>query len=128
VAITLQSVTVGTFLGLLVGILTALKRGSWIDHLSMVIVVFFNAIPTFWLGLILILVFAVGLRMLPVQGTGTWQHFILPVMTLAVGQSALIARLTRSSLLEVLNSDFIRTARAKVWRSAKCLVHAMKIR
>jgi len=113
VTLTFLSVTVGTLIGLGVGILTAVKRGTWIDNVSIVVVVFFYSIPSFWLGLVLILIFAVGLRILPVQGSSTWQHFVLPVTTLAVGQSALIARLTRTNMVETLGAAFIQTARSK---------------
>lgn len=127
VLLTIQSVGVGTAVGILVGIITAIKRGSWIDRVAMLIVVFLNAFPTFWLGLILMLIFAVGLRMLPVEGSGTWQHFVLPVTTLSVGQAALIARLTRSSLLEIMGADYIRTARAKGMVERRVVfIHAMK--
>jgi ABC-type dipeptide/oligopeptide/nickel transport system permease component len=127
VAITFYSVTIGTTIGLLVGVVTAIRRGSWIDNVMMVVVVFFYSIPTFWLGIMLILVFAVGLRVLPVQGADSWRHFVLPVATLSVGQAALIARLTRSSMIEILNADFIRTARAKGLTGRKViLVHALK--
>lgn len=127
VAITLQSVTLGTLIGLVVGIAAAVRRGSWIDHLSMLLVIFVNAFPTFWLGIILILVFSVGLRWLPVEGSGTWQHFVLPVVTLSLGQAALIARLTRSSLLEILNADYVRTARAKGLTDRRVIfLHALK--
>ncbi|MCA0458745.1 MAG: ABC transporter permease [Chloroflexi bacterium] len=113
VTLTVLSVTVGTLIGLGVGILTAVKRGTWIDSVSMVVLVFFYSIPSFWLGLVLILVFAVGLRVLPVQGASTWQHFVLPVATLSVGQSALIARLTRTNMVETMGAAFIQTARSK---------------
>ena len=113
ITLTLTSVFVGTFFGILVGVITALKRATLVDNLATVIVVFFYSIPTFWLGLMLILVFSVGLRILPVQGASTPQHFILPTINLAVGQVALIARLTRSGMIEALNADYIRTARAK---------------
>ena len=93
--------------------MTAVYQRTWIDHLGIVVTVFFFSIPTFWLGLMLILIFAVGLRVLPVQGASSWRHFIMPVATLAVGQSALIARLTRSSMIEVLSTDYVRTARSK---------------
>jgi len=127
VLLTVLSVGIGTGFGLLAGVITAVRRGSWIDRLSMLIVVFFNAFPTFWLGLILILVFSVGLRMLPVEGYSTWQHFVLPVITLSVGQTALIARLTRSSLLEILGGDYVRTARSKGLAERRIvLVHALK--
>ena len=112
-AITFLSVTVGTSIGLLIGVITAVYQRTWVDNLGIVVTVFFFSIPTFWLGLMLILIFAVGLRVLPVQGAGTWRHFIMPVATLAVGQSALIARLTRSSMIEVLSTDYVRTARSK---------------
>lgn len=125
--LTIQSVTVGTLLGLIVGVITALKRGTWIDNAVMVVIVFFYAIPTFWMGLMLILIFSVGLRLLPVQGTGTWQHFVLPVVTLSIGQAALIGRLTRSSMIEVLSADYVRTARSKGLAERKViLVHALK--
>jgi peptide/nickel transport system permease protein len=127
IAITLQSVTVGTLIGLVVGIAAAVKRGSWIDRLSMLLVIFVNAFPTFWLGIILTLIFSVGLRLLPVEGSGTWQHFVLPVTTLSLGQAALIARLTRSSLLEILNTDYVRTARSKGLADRRVIfIHALK--
>ncbi len=113
ITLTFLSVMVGTLIGLGIGILTAVKRGSWIDSVSIVVVVFFYSIPSFWLGLVLILVFAVGLRVLPVQGSATWQHFVLPVTTLSIGQSALIARLTRTNMVEMLGAAFIQTARSK---------------
>jgi ABC-type dipeptide/oligopeptide/nickel transport system permease component len=127
VLLTVLSVGIGTGFGLLAGVITAVRRGSWIDRLSMLIVVFFNAFPTFWLGLILILVFSVGLRVLPVEGYSTWRHFVLPVITLSVGETALIARLTRSSLLEILGGDYVRTARSKGLAERRIvLVHALK--
>jgi peptide/nickel transport system permease protein/oligopeptide transport system permease protein len=113
ILLTFLSVSVGSLIGLGVGILTAIKRGTWIDNVSIVIVVAFSSIPTFWMGLLLILVFAVGLRILPVQGTGSWQNFVLPVATLALGQSALIARLTRGNMIETMSAPYIQTARAK---------------
>ena len=126
-AVTFLSVSVGTAIGLLIGIITAVYQRTWIDNLGIVTAVFFYSIPTFWLGLMLILIFAVGLRILPVQGAGSWRHFVLPVATLAVGQSALIARLTRSSMIEVLSTDYVRTARAKGLAHRRVLIgHALK--
>lgn len=113
ITLTVLSVTVGTLIGLGIGILTAVKRGTWIDSVSIVVIVFFYSIPSFWMGLVLILIFAVGLRVLPVQGSSTWQHFVLPVTTLGIGQSALIARLTRTNMVEMLGAPFIQTARSK---------------
>ncbi len=111
--LTFLCVAIGTSLGLVIGVVTAVYQRTWIDNFGIVVAVLFYSIPTFWLGLMLILIFSVGLRILPVQGVGTWKHFVLPVATLGVGQSALIARLTRSSMIEVLSTDYVRTARAK---------------
>ena len=125
--LTFLSVGVGSALGILIGIITAVKRGTWVDNISIVLVVFFYSIPTFWLGLMLILIFAVGLRWLPVQGTGTWQHFVMPTITLGIGQAALIARLTRSSMIEVLSAHYVQTARAKGLRERWVIYrHALK--
>ena len=126
-ALAFLSVTTGTALGLAIGIITAVYQRSWVDRLGIVTSVFFYSIPTFWLGLMLILIFSVGLRLLPVQGGGTWKHFVLPVANLAVGQSALIARLTRSSMIEVLSADYVRTARAKGLNQRRVLLrHALQ--
>jgi ABC-type dipeptide/oligopeptide/nickel transport system permease component len=127
ITLTVLSVTVGTVIGLLVGIITAVRRGTWIDHVSIVLVVFFYSIPTFWLGLMLILIFAVALRWLPVQGVGTWQHFVMPVVTLGIGQAALVARLARSSMIGVLGTQYVQTARAKGLKERWVILsHALK--
>lgn len=121
------SVAIGTALGLTIGIITAVYQRSWIDRLGIVTSVFFYSIPTFALGLLLILIFSIALRLLPVQGVGTWKHFVLPVANLAVGQSALIARLTRASMIEVLSADYVRTARAKGLNQRRVLIrHALQ--
>lgn len=125
--LTLLSVGIGTALGLLVGIVTAVRRYTWIDNLSMAFIVFLYSMPTFWLGLMLMLLLAVRLRWLPVQGVGSWKHFVMPVINLATGEAALIARLTRSSIIEVMSADYIRTARAKGLRERLVLWrHALK--
>jgi peptide/nickel transport system permease protein/oligopeptide transport system permease protein len=127
VLITIASVATGTLIGLGVGVLTAVKRGTWIDKVGIVAVVFFYAIPTFFLGPMLILIFSVGLRILPVQGATTWQHFVLPVITLSIGQSALIARLTRANMIETLNAAYVQTARAKGVSERRVVVgHALR--
>ncbi|MFN8528844.1 MAG: ABC transporter permease [Anaerolineae bacterium] len=127
VLLTILSVAIGTAIGLGVGVLTAVKRGTWIDKVSIVFVVFFYSIPTFWLGTMLILVFAVGLRILPVQGSQTWQHFVLPVTTLSIGEAALIARLTRANMLEALSAPYIQTARAKGLSNRRVITtHALR--
>ena len=101
-------------LGVLIGVITSYFHDTWIDNFARVLTVTLASLPTFWLGLMLILLFAVWLGVLPVQGNmKTGNGWILPTITLSLGSASTLARLVRSSMLEVLNSDFIRTARAK---------------
>ncbi len=110
-----------------VGVVSAARRNSWFDHLGIGTTVLGQAIPGFWLGLMLIYVFAVWLRWLPTSGRGTWLHFVLPSITLAAFVAARFARLTRSMMLDVLNQDYIRTARAKGLAPPRVLYkHALK--
>jgi peptide/nickel transport system permease protein len=95
------------------GILAAVYRGTAADLLVMVLAVIGQGVPFFWLGLMLILIFGVELRLLPTGGYGSFQHLVLPSLTLAGYIGASTARLARSSMLEVLGRDYIRTARAK---------------
>ena len=99
-------------IGMPLGFLAAYKRGSWADSVLMVLAVAGVSMPSFWLGLMLVLVFSLALDWLPVAGED-WNSMILPAMTLGVTYMAIIARMTRSSMIEVFNEDFIRTARAK---------------
>ena len=96
-----------------IGLLSALKPGSWIDNISRVIAVVANSVPSFWLAILLIIVFAVHLGVLPATGRGTWKHLILPSVVLATPSIPLIMRVTRAAMLEVLNKDYVRTARSK---------------
>ncbi len=107
------------------GIISAVKRNTPIDYFSTVVALMGQAMPTFWLGIMLILVFSVRLNWLPSSGRGDLQHLILPAVTLGLFTTARITRLTRSGMLEVLGQDYIRTARAKgvsekpvVWKHA----------
>lgn len=119
--LTSLALLVAVSIGLPTGIIAARARGSWLDLGSMGVAMVGIAMPTFWLGLNLILIFAVLLRWLPVAGyeplsKGPWQslrYLILPALTLGVAQGALLARMTRSMMLEVLGQDYVRTARAK---------------
>lgn len=95
------------------GVLAAIYRDTWIDRLSLMIAVVGQAMPTFWFALTLIIVFSVGLKWLPVAGNGTWQHFVLPAVALGYYAMPAMMRLTRAGMLDVLGSDYIRTARAK---------------
>ena len=107
------------------GIVSAVRRNSVLDYVSTVVALLGQSMPTFWLGIMLILVFSVQLHLLPSSGHGTVQHLVLPAVTLGLFTTARITRLTRSGMLEVLNQDYIRTARAKgvgdrpvVWKHA----------
>ena len=124
-----------TFAGLLVamvialplGILAALKRHSWVDTLCTAIAVAGQAAPIFWLGIMLIIVFAVRLKVLPASGYGTWQHFLLPSFCLGSALAPITMRLVRSGVIEVMNMEFIKTARAKgVAESMVVIKHAFR--
>ena len=95
------------------GVTAAVKRGTWIDTTCQLAAVLGQSVPGFWLGIVLVVVFAVNLRWLPAAGTGGPEHFVLPTVTLAVWGVASVMRLLRSSMLEVLVSDYIRVAQAK---------------
>jgi peptide/nickel transport system permease protein len=95
------------------GIVSALRRNSWIDRLIMAGVVFAQSMPTYWVGIMLILMVSVHVQLLPPFGRGTLAHLVMPSVTLALFFTARIARLTRSGMLNVLRTDYIRTARAK---------------
>lgn len=99
--------------GVFAGVVAATNRGKWPDQLTMFGAVAGISMPSFWLGLMLIELFAVQLGWLPSGGNTTYEHYILPSITLGSGVAAVIARFTRSSLLETLGEDYVRTARAK---------------
>ncbi len=125
--LTAVSLTIAVIIGLVAGITAATRRNSLLDYASTVVALLGVCTPSFWLGLMLMLVFAVQLRWLPTSGRGDWRHLVLPGLTLGVGAAAIIARVTRSSLLEVLNQDYIRTATAKGLRSHTVTYrHALK--
>ena len=107
------SLLIGLSIGIPLGVYAALKAGHWQDIVVTIISVRLSAMPAFWLGPILMLVFAVWLGWLPVSGMDSHSSIILPAVTLGFGLSAILTRMTRTSLLEVLNDDYIRTARAK---------------
>ena len=109
------------------GVLAAVRANTWIDRSALVFSVAGQATPSFWLALILILVFAVQLRWVPVSGSATWAHFILPVLTLGVSIMPSTMRITRAGMMEVLSSDYVRTARAKGLSPFKVLFkHALR--
>ena len=99
--------------GIPLGVLSAVKRGTVLDYIGRIFALYGQALPAFWLGVMLILVFAVQFSWLPTSKRGDWTHYVLPAVTLGWGSSAALLRLTRSSMLEVLDSEFVRFARAK---------------
>lgn len=111
--ITIGAVLLGAFIGVLLGIISALKKYTWVDSGVLVISMFFQSIPEFVVGLVLILIFSVNLHLLPATGIETWKGYILPMLCIGLSSIANYTRITRSSMLEVLGEDYIRTARAK---------------
>jgi len=113
IQLAMTALLLSLFVGIPIGILAATYRGRLVDHLSMIGALIGQAMPVFWLGLLLILIFSVKLRWFPVSGKGNWNQLVLPVITLASYSIAMVARIVRSSMLEVLAQDFVRTARSK---------------
>jgi peptide/nickel transport system permease protein/oligopeptide transport system permease protein len=109
----LAATLIALVIGVGAGILSALKPNSWLDAGVMMVSLIGVSMPVFWFGLLAILYFSVDLGWFPVAGRGTAAHLVLPAITLGVSSMAVIARMTRSSMLEVLGQDFVRTARAK---------------
>lgn len=109
----LAAILVALLIGIPAGILAALYHNSLWDRLLMAGAFFGQSAPAFFVGIVLILIFSLNLRLLPSSGKGTWQHLILPAFTLSTGLLASMARMTRSSMLEVIRQDYVRTARAK---------------
>lgn len=127
VILTVASLLIATFVGLTTGILAALYKGTPIDTITMFLALFGLSMPAFWFGLLMIQFFGVNLRWFPVMGSGTWRHLVLPALTLGLIASTIQARVVRSSMLEVLNSDYVRTARAKgLHNRVVILRHALK--
>lgn len=119
--LTVASLTVALLTGVSAGFLAAVFRGSWIDTATMLLAVLGVSLPSFWLGLMLILLFAVHLGWFPVSGAASWRHLVLPAVTLGFLTSGILARLMRSSLLDELSRDYVRTARAKGLREVTVL-------
>ena len=125
--LSLAGLAVALLIGLPLGMLAAINRHTWIDSVSMALSLVGVSMPIFWLGLLLILLFSINLNWLPTTGTGGWKGLVLPAFTLGFVSAALISRLTRSSLLEVLQEDYVRTARSKGLNGWSVLIgHALK--
>lgn len=113
VQLTLLSLVWSVIVGVLIGVWSGRHRSKWQDYTGMTVAVSGISMPSFWIGFMLIMIFAVNLRWLPTTGAGSFKNLILPSITLGVSIAAIIARFTRSSIIEVMKEDYIRTARAK---------------
>ncbi|HBM76310.1 MAG TPA: peptide ABC transporter permease [Clostridiaceae bacterium] len=128
------SAIIAAIIGVGAGVIAAVKQNSWFDYLSMSVATFGISAPTFWIGLLLIVVFCVKLKWLPISGFSSqfWTkdgltHMILPSITLGFSSAAMIARMTRSSILEIIHQDYVETARAKgLSERVVILKHALK--
>jgi peptide/nickel transport system permease protein len=127
VQLSIMSLVFALAISIPLGVLAATRPNSWVDRMALSLAVTGQAVPSFWLGLILIIVFGVWLRWLPISGSDSFSHFILPTVTLGVAVMPAFMRLTRTGMLDALESDYIRTARAKGLGAASILYkHALR--
>ncbi len=112
-ALTFASLIWSTIVGVILGVWSGKNRGKWQDFTGMTLAVSGISLPNFWIGFLLIMAFSVKLRWFPTTGVGSWKNLVLPAIALGTSIAAIIARFTRSSIVEVLKEDYIRTARAK---------------
>jgi glutathione transport system permease protein len=127
VSLSLAAITLATLVGIALGVLSALFRGKVVDHAVTIVALLGISVPVFWLGLLMMQLFSVELGLLPAAGYGTWRHFVMPTITLSVFSIAFITRMTRSSLLETVQQDYVRTARAKGVRERfVLLLHSLR--
>jgi len=125
--LTMAAMAIALFVGILVGIVSAVRPNSFLDGINRVLSLFGLSMPVFWVGLVLIVIFSYWIRLFPIGGSGSLRHLVLPAVTLSLPSIAMISRMTRSSLLEVLKEDYVRTARAKgVSERRVILKHALK--
>lgn len=123
----LLAVFFAALIGIPLGVLAAVKKGTLADTGTTVISLILASIPGFWLGLLLMLLFSYQLGWLPTFGLGSWKNYVMPVATLAIPSSAYVARMVRMTMLEALNSDYVRTARAKGAGPARIVfVHVLR--
>ena len=109
----LYSLTVALLISVPLGVLAAVYKDGWIDRLCLAIAVLGQALPNFFFALLLIMLFSIWLHLLPVSGSGSWQHFVMPAIALGYYAAPAFMRLIRAGMIEVLDADYIRTARAK---------------
>lgn len=111
--LSLTSIILSLIIGIPLGIISAVKQYTFTDYFSRFISMLMTAIPSFWLGLMLLLLFSLRLRLLPSSGVDTWRGYILPAVSLSIVSMGIMIRMTRSTMLEVIRQDYIRTARSK---------------
>ena len=127
IQLTVAAMGVAVLVGMVLGCLAALGRNTWLDGVSMAVALLGVSMPSFWLGLMLIFLFSVALGWLPATGEGGLERLIMPALSLGLFAAAVIARLTRSSMLEVLGQEYVRTARAKGLRERVVVIrHALR--
>lgn len=126
-SVALLAVVLAVGTGIPAGMLMALKKNGWIDHAGRAAAMLLVSIPGFWMAILLITLFSEKLHLLPTSGYGTWKHLVMPAVVLASGTSAVLMRLTRSTLLETMNHNYILTARAKGLREGNIVTwHALR--
>ena len=113
IKLTLISMAIGSVLGIAMGIISAIKQYTWIDRVTTILALFGISTPSFWLALLMIMAFAVNLKWFPVSGSYGPKYWVLPCATLGIQAAGIVMRMTRSSMLDVIRADYIRTARAK---------------
>ena len=127
IKLSLLGLMIAIFLGVVIGLVAALFKDTWLDHFSMTFSLIGVSMPIYWLGLLLILFFSINLNIFPSSGATGWKSIVLPALTLGFVSAGVISRLLRSSLLEVLNEDYIRTAKGKGLTDKIILIkHALK--
>lgn len=127
IVLTLAGLAIAVVIGMTLGIVAAVKQNTWADLAAMIMAMLGVSMPSFWLGLLLIFGFSLKFNWFPATGGGDFKHLVLPAVTLGLGASAIIARLTRSTMLEVLRQEYIITARAKGLRNSVVIIrHALR--
>jgi len=122
IALALSAMLITVVIAIPLGIVAAMRPNTIIDRIALTLAVTAQAVPSFWLGLMLIVLFGVMFPVLPVSGDQTWRHFILPAVVLGTSSVPAVMRLTRTGLLDVMGSDYIRTARSKGYMTGGILV------
>jgi peptide/nickel transport system permease protein len=121
------STIIAVVLGLPIGVLSAVKQYTMSDNIALGVSLLLTSMPTFWLAMMMVLIFALKMRWLPSLGIDTWRHFILPSVATSAATMASLLRMTRSTMLEVIRQDYIRTARAKGARESRVIFgHALR--